>query len=107
VLPLASPDWSRELPRPLKIPTIATLRTLGDIRALLGHLPADRRAQSTWRHVADRLHHAARGGDVNEAVTSLRLVGCPACRNNTVMNTIDQIGILIVIVLLVWLLLSK
>jgi hypothetical protein len=74
VLPLARPDWSRKLPRPLKIPTIATLRTLGDIRALLGHLPADRRQQNTWRHLADRLANAARGGDINEAVTSLRLV---------------------------------
>jgi hypothetical protein len=47
---LARPDWSRKLPRPLKIPTITTLQTLGDIRALLGHLPADRREQKTWRH---------------------------------------------------------
>ena len=68
------PNWSRKLPRPLKIPTVATLRTLGDIRALLGHLPANRRQQNTWRHVADRLANAARGGDINEAVTSLRLV---------------------------------
>jgi hypothetical protein len=74
VLPLARPDWSRKLPRPLKIPTITTLRTLGDIRALLGHLPADRRQHSTWRHVADRLAHASRGGDVNDVVISLRLV---------------------------------
>jgi len=74
VLPLARPDWSRKLPRPLKIPTIATLRTLGDIRALLGNLPAERRQQSTWRHVADRLNEAARGGNINDAVTSLRLV---------------------------------
>jgi len=72
VLPLARPDWSRKLPRPLKIPTITTLRTLGDIRALLGNLPADRRAQSTWRHVGDRLNEAARGGDINEAVTLIR-----------------------------------
>jgi hypothetical protein len=74
VLPLARPDWSRKLPQPLKIPTITTLRTLGDIRALLGNLPAARRQQSTWRHVADRLNEAARGGDINDAVTSLRLV---------------------------------
>ena len=74
MLPLARPDWSRKLPRPLKIPTITTLRTLGDIRALLGNLPAARRQQSTRRHVADRLNEAARGGDINDAVTSLRLV---------------------------------
>jgi hypothetical protein len=71
---LARPDWSRKLPRPLKIPIITTLRTLGDIRALFSHLPADRRQQSTWRHVADRIADPARGGDINDAVTSLRLV---------------------------------
>ena len=74
MLPLARPDWSRKLPRPLKIPTIATLRTLGDIRALLSRLPAERRQQSTWRHVADRLNRAARSGDVNDAVIALRFV---------------------------------
>ena len=71
---MARPDWSRKLPRPLKLPTITTLRTLGDIRAMLSRLPADRREQSTWRHVADRLQLAARGGDINDAVISLRLV---------------------------------
>jgi hypothetical protein len=75
VLPPARPDWSRELPRPLKIPTITTLRTLGDIRALLGNLRAERRQQSTWRHVADRLNNAARaGGDINDAAIALRMV---------------------------------
>ena len=71
---MARPDWSRKLPRPLKLPTITTLRTLGDIRAMLSRLPAERRQQSTWRHVADRLQLAARGGDINDAVISLRLV---------------------------------
>ena len=70
---MARPDWSRKLPRP-KLPTIMTLRTLGDIRAMLSRLPAERRQQSTWRHVADRLQLAARGGDINDAVISLRLV---------------------------------
>jgi len=71
---LARPDWSRKLPRSLKLPTITTLRTLGDIRAMLSRLPAERRQQSTWRHVTDRLQLAARGGDINDAVISLRLV---------------------------------
>ena len=74
MLSLARPNWSRKLPRPLKLPTITTLRTLGDIRALLSNLPADRRQQRSWRHVAERLNEAARGGDINDAVTSLRLV---------------------------------
>jgi len=73
-VPLARPDWPRKLPRPLKLPTITTLRTLGDIRALLKNLPAGRREQSTWRHVADRLNEAARGGDINDAVIALRMV---------------------------------
>jgi len=58
-----------------------TLRTLGDIRAMLSRLPAERRQQSTWRHVADRLQLAARGGDINDAVTSLRLVLLPRSSN--------------------------
>lgn len=72
---MARPNWSRPLPRPLKIPTITTLRTLADIRELVErHLPAECRERDTWRHVADRLHQAARGGDIDDVVIPLRLV---------------------------------
>jgi hypothetical protein len=47
------PNWSRPLPRPLKIPTVMTLRTLADVRELVEkHLPAEARARNTRRHVA-------------------------------------------------------
>jgi hypothetical protein len=50
---LARPDWSRKLPRPLKIPTVTTLHTLADVRQLVEkHLPAECRERETWRHVA-------------------------------------------------------
>jgi hypothetical protein len=72
---LARPDWSRKLPRPLKIPTVMELHTLADIRELVErHLPAECRERETWRHVTSELHEAAHGGNINHAVTALRLV---------------------------------
>jgi predicted nucleic acid-binding protein len=69
---VARPNWSRPLPRPLKISTITTLHTLGDVRELVERrLPPEFRERDTWRHVANRLHHAARGGDINDAVIAL------------------------------------
>jgi len=61
---LARPNW-RKLPKPLKTPTAMTLTTLADIRELMErHLPAECRERHTWRHVANELHQAARGGDI-------------------------------------------
>ena len=68
------PDWSRKLPRALNIPSVMTLRTLADARELMQHLPRERRERETWRHVSDQLAKAAQGGDINDAVVSLRLV---------------------------------
>jgi len=43
------PNWSRPLPRPLTIPTVMDLKTLADVRTLLGHLPKETRARDTWQ----------------------------------------------------------
>ena len=71
---MSRPNWSRPLPRPLKIPSVMTLKTLADMRELVEHLPADRRKLDTWCHVSKQLAEAARGGDINDAVIALRIV---------------------------------
>ena len=72
---MAQPDWSRELRRPLKIPTVMTLRTLADVRDLVErHLPAECRERETWRYVANQLIEAARGGDVKNVEMAPQLV---------------------------------
>jgi len=58
----------------LENPDDYDLTTLADVRKLLGHLPAELRQRDTWQHVADRLHNAAHGGDIKEAVIAVRLV---------------------------------
>ena len=71
---MSRPNWARPLPRPLKIPSVMTLTTLADVRELIArHLPPERREQHIWRHVADQLAAAARGGEINDVVVSLRL----------------------------------
>ena len=67
-------DWSRALPRPLKIPDVMTLRTLADVRTLINHLPADRRRFDTWQVVEKRLNEAARSGSIDDVVIALRMV---------------------------------
>jgi hypothetical protein len=46
---LSRPNWSRPLPRPLKISTVTTLRTSASVRDLVErHLPAECRERDTW-----------------------------------------------------------
>jgi hypothetical protein len=63
------------LPRPLVIPDVMTLRTLAVVRELIEkHLPDETRSKPTWHYVVQKLDAAARGGDIIEAVASLRVV---------------------------------
>jgi hypothetical protein len=50
------------------------LVTLADVRTLLGHLPKETRAKSTWQHVAAELNAAAAGADTIGVSIALRLV---------------------------------
>ncbi len=43
------PNWSRPLPPPPTIATVMDLVTPADVRGLLGHLPKETRAKSTWQ----------------------------------------------------------
>jgi hypothetical protein len=70
----ALPNWSRPLPRPLKIPTVMTLKTLADVRELIKHVPKERRQFSTWRTVEKALDEAAAGADLIGVSIVLRLV---------------------------------
>jgi len=51
-----------------------TLKTLADVRKLMGHLPAATRAKSTWQHVAKCLDEAARGVDPVHVTVALQIV---------------------------------
>ena len=50
------------------------LVTLADVRTLLGHLPKEARAKSTWQHVEAKLREAAAGGDVAALWAALQMV---------------------------------
>jgi hypothetical protein len=68
------PNWSRPLPRALTIPTVMDLKTLADVRTLLGHLPKETRARDTWRHVEAELKKAAAGADTTQVSIALQIV---------------------------------
>lgn len=67
------PDWSRRLSRPLDIPGVMTIATLGDVRELLWHVPNDQRRKSVWRNVAAELDKAAACADPDGVTLALRL----------------------------------
>jgi hypothetical protein len=69
----APPDRA-PLPRPLVIPGVITLKTLGDVRSLLGHLSKDVRARSTGSGVANQLDAAERGADPADVAVASQLV---------------------------------
>jgi hypothetical protein len=71
---LPRPNWSRPLPRAMKIPGVMDLKALADVRALIGHLPKETRAKSTWQHVEAELKKAATGGDPAELWAALQMV---------------------------------
>jgi hypothetical protein len=68
------PNWSRALPRVLDIPGVMTLRTLADVRTLIGHLPKATRARDNWQHVARTLDEAAHGADPVQVEAMLWIV---------------------------------
>ena len=65
---------SRALPRPLTIPHVMDLATLADVRTLMGHLPKEARAKSTWQHVEAALKQAATSGDTTELWAALQMI---------------------------------
>jgi hypothetical protein len=73
---LPRPNWSLPLPRPLKIPSVMTLRTLADARELVQRrLPNGHRQRSTWQHVEKQLNAAALGKvETIDAAVPLQLV---------------------------------
>jgi hypothetical protein len=69
-------NWLRPLPRPIIIPGVVTLVTLGDVRSLIErNLTTRCRQRAAWSYVARRLAEAARdGGDTKRVAVPLRMV---------------------------------
>jgi hypothetical protein len=68
-----NPNWSQSLPRPITIPQVMTLRTLADVRKLIGHFPKERRELSIWQHVETTLQACAAGDHTVDISVALKL----------------------------------
>jgi hypothetical protein len=62
-------SFRRPLPAPITIPDVITLKTLGDVRKLLGHIPKERREIPAWLNVQKYLS----GGDVENVSIAIQL----------------------------------
>jgi hypothetical protein len=51
-----------------------TLKTLADVRKLLGHIPKVRRELSTWQHIEKTLRECAAGEDPVNISVALQIV---------------------------------
>jgi hypothetical protein len=56
------------------IPQVMTLKTLADVRKLLGQIPKERRQLSTWQHVEQTLQECAAGDDTENISVALQIV---------------------------------
>jgi hypothetical protein len=68
------PSWRTPLPRPITIPQVMTLKTLADVRKLIGHIPKERRQLYTWQHVEATLQACAAGDDPVNVSVALQIV---------------------------------
>jgi hypothetical protein len=60
----------------MKIPGVMDLKTLDDVRTLIGHLPKEARAKDTWQTVETELKKAATAphGDTTQVSITLQMV---------------------------------
>jgi hypothetical protein len=71
---VSRPNWSRKLPRPLKIPTVTTLTTLADVGELMKDLPDQCQERGAWQHAAPCVARAALRAARRMHSIALRLV---------------------------------
>jgi hypothetical protein len=71
-VPRVAKDWSRQLPKPIKVGR-KKLRRLHDVRAHLLRLPKDHQHMVGWQNVAGLLIEAAAGRDTPDIEVAFRL----------------------------------